>query len=1170
MKIQKNIKWVAAFAAVCLAAHTALGAVNSIGVNIVTDNNPGGDAEQYVAPGGFQGTTNVDYIYPAESAGVYPQANWNNVGRFGDTLTMVGSNGASSGVVMSWNSYGTWHSFGYAGYPLTLDLPDARLMDGYVQSTWVHIGQMEPILPGTDIINNLSAIEHDQPIVLLSGLSQLISAAGGGSYSIIWYMNGNQGGDVNDVRNGAYWIDAASGPSTDITDNGTISPTLYVQDTTQFNGSNYVAASPTATNLASVGFANYVQFDGLTNDEILLRLQNVSSSPATAVNGIQILAQGLNIPPHASTPTFAPVGPPGNTVYAGTQVTALESATGKVPLHYQWQADNHDGNLVTIPDATNTTLAINAVELGVQYTNEYVCIVTNDIGVATSGVAYLYVNVGAAPILTTDISRFNTNIYAYAGGSVTFNAAFTTGTLPITNNWLVSLDSGGGFVPVPGATGSYYTLVGVQQPASDGWYELAATNIIGSSYSSGAHVTSMAALPAPNPSITNVWTDGYDNFVNIANSYANYVVTNNPWAYWQFKETADTYSRLMQAYDYSGHGFDATYGNSNGVAASGCRDGGEAAANTHHGPGYIDNVNLNPDGYWGFESNSVCMEPSYSQANGAVWVPSLNLTTNTVTFTMWIKPRNLGAALAGQGLFMYRNGSDAAGVALGQVGTTNTSQMPCLIYNWNRNNPSTYGWNSGLYPVLNQWQFVACVVSPANTTMYLYYCTAPTTGSSNLVMQKSANYVTNALETFNGGTTWIGSDNYNNNLTFNGDIAQVAVFTNALNENQIQGMFLRAIGMTTGVAPSISSNPPSMTVYRGQPLMMSVGAVGIPSPTSFQWQAATNVSGPNGNAVGTLYIPVDGSGGTSRYLTGSLTSTITFSNYNSSYTWLRSIAMNTYGNATSSWASITKLLAPTNGVWTINFAVTTANNNGTNTPFAAYGLLGYKTQSIGGGTYWNALSGSSFTNATPSKLDDGVTVSTINLSNTNSFVGSWYNAGSSILLDQYINFGTNGTAMRFTGVPSGVYNLALYGTDAGPRPNYADRGTIFTVLGVSQSVTNSQDAQILPDNTTVFMNLVVTNGTLEVDMIPGWCPKYNSTNSEGDFNAAQLQLVKYAPGFTMVGKINTNTLTWVSGGLWSATNINGPWTTNPGVSPFTFNPTGYQKYFRVYNPTWPN
>src|SRR5208283_153899 len=217
--------------------------------------------------------------------------------------------------------------------------------------------------------------------------------------------------------------------------------------------------------------------------------------------------------------------------------------------------------------------------------------------------------------------------------------------LPITNQWLVKLDSGGGYAPIVGAANNSWTVTNVQ-PASAGNYELAATNLIGRSNSSPAHLTALADPGAP----ANIGT----------NMYAYCVMTNNPWAYWKFEETNDTLNSSMQAYDYSGHNFDATYGNSDGTAGSGCLDGGEnISMNSQYGPNPNDNLN----GYPGLPSTNGCAQLSYSYDNGCLWAPPLNLNTNAVTFTMWIHPNEpTGIITPNTGLLMNRNGSDAAGV----------------------------------------------------------------------------------------------------------------------------------------------------------------------------------------------------------------------------------------------------------------------------------------------------------------------------------------------------------------------------------------------------------------------------------------------------------------------------------------------------------------------------
>jgi hypothetical protein len=127
-------------------------------------------------------------------------------------------------------------------------------------------------------------------------------------------------------------------------------------------------------------------------------------------------------------------------------------------------------------------------------------IVTNLFGgtvlAATSSVATLTVLPASAPLLTTDIDIYNTNVYAFYGGSVGFHAEFNLGTTPITNQWLAKLDSGGGYTPVPGANGWYWTLTNVQS-TSAGYYQLTATNAIGRSNSVAAHLTPLPRPAAP-------------------------------------------------------------------------------------------------------------------------------------------------------------------------------------------------------------------------------------------------------------------------------------------------------------------------------------------------------------------------------------------------------------------------------------------------------------------------------------------------------------------------------------------------------------------------------------------------------------------------------------------------------------------------------------------------
>ena len=172
--------------------------------------------------------------------------------------------------------------------------------------------------------------------------------------------------------------------------------------------------------------------------------------------------------------------------------------------------------------------------------------------------------------------------------------------------------------------------------------------------------------------------------------------------------------------------------------------------------------------------------------------------------------------------------------------------------------------------------------------------------------------------------------------------------------------------------------------------------------------------------------------------------------------------------------------------------------------------------------------------------DDGATVSGIDLGSTN-FPGAFSSAAdypvNNQLLDTYCYFGAGGTAFVFTGVPNGTYNLAIYGIDGA----YEDRGTVFTVNGVSQPTINVQDTLLGSDNTVIFTNVPVSHGSLEVDMMPVAVLPLHNPNTEGDFNGAQIQLVAYPPEppISITFSDGLCHLSWRGGRLLQATNILG-------------------------------
>ena len=931
---------------------------------------------------------------------------------------------------------------------------------------------------------------------------------------------------------------------------------------TPFITNTFVILPGSASHTTPTDWTNYVF--GVIKDwiptnaigqPIGIQFWNSSTQYNAAVDGIQAwmeLADVWLYGTNGISPILTPIGlTPTNSVWGSETLTFSESAFGSIPLTYQWQTDGGGGGALTnIDGATATNLVV--VTSANPGTYNYQVIVTNIYGVATSAVASYVVLGLQPPELTQDTGTGDfgviTNILAFTNGSVNFYAAFL-GAPPVTNQWLLQRDSGGGYTNIVGATNDLWVLTNVQS-SSVGYYYLGATNAYGSSNSTPSHLTMLAAPAAPGST-------------GVTNMYANCVMTNHPWAYWKFEETNDTFYQSMQAYDYSGHNFDATYGDSSdGSMATGCRDGGEALPNL--GPGGNDK-------YAGFPLNNMCAKPSPNHANGYLTVPPLNLYTNTVTFTMWIKP-NVATIPPSTGLFMNHNGNDAAGIGFGT--TTNGVGMPCLAYTWNTNSSATYGWDSTLFPIPGIWNFVACTITPSNTAMYLYYVYGNTTNLFRAVNSANAN----VPEAFSGGRTWIASDNWNDGRTFNGWIDEVAIFTNSLSERQIQTLFLLSLGLTNGIAPVFMAQPTNPAVFQGQTLQMTAYASGIPSP-NYQWQF---YNGSTWNNLGTSLFT---NGLPSRMTTNG---TFYYQNYTNPSIMLdyRALAINNSGSATSSMATVTYVpVANWNqGLWTVNFCVPSSANSGPGTPYVGPGVLATintvgTTNSPSYAYYWNALSGNQMNNTT-SLRDDGVTPSGINVSTTNSYVGT-FSSGTpcnNLLLDQYcqITDTNNGLNFFFTGVPKGIYNLALYGCTA----SYANRGVGFTVYtnGVSagtQWVTNSlwnaADLLFTPyDNTAVFTNLVVTSGTLQVNVAIALATPTYTNSLEGDFNGAQLQMVTPGPNISSMTQSGANwVLNYQGGILLSSTNVVGPtWVTNYG-NPYTIIPTGQMRFFKVYTNKFP-
>jgi hypothetical protein len=1057
----------------------------SVGVNFTGGSNGGID------------DTNTTSLATDELAGApgFTQTNWNNLDRWGDiTSGIVDATGAESELHMNWDTPSAYSSGAYA----TLGTSDAKLMDGFESTDWAG----GP--PGPLTANSVYGAAFDQkPLIYVGGIQAWLAVKGSPSYSVVMYVQGWHGW----YGTSEHWVQAVTNgnPSSyTMAVGGDVTPHMFCQDNGAFSGT-YTQVPLTSTNYANkTGSGNYIVFNGLTNDAILIRTDEpVGDYQAGKLMGFQII-------PTPATPITSAPGLSPSPAYALSPVTLTETAASRSPMTYQWQTDGGSGgSLTNIPMATNSSAMVTPPDTGSAYTITYDCVVANAFGSVTSLLAMLNVEAASAPILATDTTPLSgdpvpANIYAFAGGTVNLAAAFA-GTQPITNQWQVN--TGSGFTNIGTATTSSQNLVlaGIQAAAS-GRYQLVASNLEGNLSSDPVVLTVLADPAAP----------------TLGEAYPNNLLSNTPVGYWRLNEDVDPSSATYQAYDASGNNLDAIYG----------------AGVTTGNPGP-----QSPE-FVGFESANTAAGFSQGTANGTLVVPPLNLSSVNVTITAWIYPTT--DASTQSGLFFNRSAVDAAGLGFGGNTDTNSSSPTYgqaeLGYNWN-NNPSCYNFHSGLFAPLNTWSFVALTITPTNASLYLCYTNGATTN-----IFKSINVVANSLEAFTNGTTWLGGDPAGVSHIFSGSIDEVAVFGSALSDGQVLRLFFAAQG--GGVVPMISQQPEavsgssSVSTFSGQTVALTSYGIGYPAP-GYQWQ------GDSGGVFHNL--------SNDSHLSGANSSTLTIHTTTADAMNYRLVLANSYGSITSSVATVSVAPIPHNGLWTVNFAIAGANNGAPATPYSGPGVLG-------SGTFWNAL-GAQAANTT-SFRDDGVTSSGINFQATNYPGTWYEPNSSSPLTKLFDPYYNTQTSFYFTNLVNGTYNLVVFGLagtyeDDSRGTAFTVDGVTETNAFQQDLLFAPGDNSALFTNVVVTNGVLVIDETpigTQSDGTSNGEPDFNGVQIQ----AVSLNPVVLTPTYSG----GWLTLSWPSGTLVTATNLmTGPWVPVTGAaSPFQVSATNSAAFFRVLVP----
>jgi hypothetical protein len=234
-----------------------------------------------------------------------------------------------------------------------------------------------------------------------------------------------------------------------------------------------------------------------------------------------------------------------------------------------------------------------------------------------------------------------------------------------------------------------------------------------------------------------------------------------------------------------------------------------------------------------FEStNAAC---GFGTNLAVVRVPPLQLNTNTITLTCWL--RRTGNQVGNAGIAFVLGGTTFAGLQCDPGGNNE------LSYNWD-GDPLTENFRSFLTLPDNQWAFAALAVRPNRAEFYLH-------DGTNFL--SATNLASHVVLPFDGGLT-IGADypfatyeNFGlvNNLGFVGQMDEVAVFNRGLSAGEIYTQYAAGAG---GLAPRIFAEPtaPTNTLYVGNSFTLTADVGGTPA-LSYQWRQNTvEIPGANG------------------------------------------------------------------------------------------------------------------------------------------------------------------------------------------------------------------------------------------------------------------------------------------------------------------------------------
>ncbi|MHC4646640.1 MAG: LamG-like jellyroll fold domain-containing protein, partial [Planctomycetota bacterium] len=223
-----------------------------------------------------------------------------------------------------------------------------------------------------------------------------------------------------------------------------------------------------------------------------------------------------------------------------------------------------------------------------------------------------------------------------------------------------------------------------------------------------------------------------------------------------------------------------------------------------------------PAWVWPGYSSSYALQ--FDGIDDYVEIPALNLNTNTMTISAWVKGDGPQAAYTGIVSSRDQTTSDGTGLAYGssgQAGGWQANQELC--YYWNDDYRQ---WRSGLYIPADEWAFVGFAVEPSRATLYLddgtFYC------ATNVASH-------GRLEQFDSGSlSQIAHDDMHEH--FQGLIDDVRIYNRALSAEEVAS--IAGADLTRAWDPSPAS-----------------GAMGAAADTVLTWRPGLWAADTNGHDV---------------------------------------------------------------------------------------------------------------------------------------------------------------------------------------------------------------------------------------------------------------------------------------------------------------------------------